>query len=583
MHAYGTTASVETQSHLGTTWRRFGGGVAMAMRNDPTGYWSKALGFGFESPVTRELVDDIVDFYRSAGVTSATLQLAPSVLPERWADMAAAAGLGPGSLIAKLGCSIDDVTLPHDKGELEVRAVTPQDARQWAGVTLRGFGFPLEIGFEEMAAATATDPRFRAFAAWDDREMVAAGILFLHGKTGSLNAGSTLANHRNSGARTALIAARIAAARQAGCTRIVAETGQPGPGATNPSFDNLRRFGLKSVYARQDWVWQRRTQANRPSQHDRKETKVPSPSAPGRLTTADVLSGVDLTGRRALVTGASSGLGEEIARALTSAGAEVTLAVRNTAAGEAAADRIAVSTGRTQPAVVELDLMSPASITAAAAAWSGPLHILVANAGIMVPPEARTADGWESQFMTNYLGHYALITRLLPALVAAKDARVVLASSNAHLLGPVVVDALAGQSKPYEPWSAYAVSKTALILFAVEANRRWAAEGVTVSAYNPGYIRTGLQKNLPADMQVSTAGAKTLEEGAATPVFLAAAPDGATAGGKYFEDVAEAAIAVDEERDMSRPETFRGVASFALDDDTAAELWAFSERATRNW
>ncbi|PYY33692.1 SDR family NAD(P)-dependent oxidoreductase [Curtobacterium sp. MCBD17_030] len=310
---------------------------------------------------------------------------------------------------------------------------------------------------------------------------------------------------------------------------------------------------------------------------------MPASTSSAHPTTTDVLSGVDLTGRRALVTGASSGLGEEIARALTAAGAETTLAVRDLARGDAAADRIATSTGRGRPRVMELDLLSPASISRTAAAWTGSLHILVANAGIMVPPESRTAEGWESQFMTNHLGHFALAERLLPALTTARDARVVLASSNAHLLGPVDVDALAGQAEPYEPWSAYAVSKTALILFAVEANRRWSARGITVSAYNPGFIQTGLQKNLPAEMRVSTAGAKTLSEGAATPVFLAASPDAASAGGKYFENVAEAPLAVDEVRDMSRPETFRGVAPFALDEDTAAKLWALSETATEDW
>jgi NAD(P)-dependent dehydrogenase (short-subunit alcohol dehydrogenase family) len=301
------------------------------------------------------------------------------------------------------------------------------------------------------------------------------------------------------------------------------------------------------------------------------------------VTTSDVLAGVDLAGRRALVTGGSSGLGEEIVRALTAAGAETTIAARNVEAAEAAADRIAASTGRTRPRVVELDLLSPASISRAAAEWSGPLHILVANAGIMVPPEARTPEGWESQFMTNYLGHFALVTRLLPALTSAGDARVILASSNAHLLGPVDVDALAGQVEPYEPWSAYAVSKTSLILFAVEANRRWSPLGVTVTAYNPGFIQTGLQKNMPAEMRVSTAGAKTVAEGAATPVFLATTPEGAATGGKYFENVAEAPIARDEVRDMSRPETFRGVAPFAIDERTAEKLWKLSESVTATW
>jgi NAD(P)-dependent dehydrogenase (short-subunit alcohol dehydrogenase family) len=300
-------------------------------------------------------------------------------------------------------------------------------------------------------------------------------------------------------------------------------------------------------------------------------------------TTTDVLEGVDLSGRRALVTGSGSGLGEEIARALTSAGAEVTIAVRNVSAGEATADRIHASADRIRPSVIELDLMSPDSVARAAAAWTGPLHILVANAGIMVPPEMRTSEGWESQFMTNYLGHFALITRLHPALAAAGDARVVLASSNAHLLGPVDVDELQDSTRPYEPWSAYAVSKTALILFAVESQKRWAEDGIVVTAYNPGFIATGLQKNLPVDMQVSMAGAKTVAQGAAMPVFLAASPDVAHPGGPYYEDLRVAAPAVDEERDMSRPETFRGVADFAVDPMTATRLWNLSERATSGW
>jgi NAD(P)-dependent dehydrogenase (short-subunit alcohol dehydrogenase family) len=316
---------------------------------------------------------------------------------------------------------------------------------------------------------------------------------------------------------------------------------------------------------------------------DTASTTDTATTARRRPTGDDVLAGVDLTGRRALVTGGSSGLGQEIARALTAAGAEVTIAVRDVAAGEAAAERINATAQRLRPAVVELDLMSPESVAAAAAAWTGPLHILVANAGIMVPPEVRTPEGWESQFMTNYLGHFALITRLHPALAAAGDARVVLASSNAHLLGPVDVDELQHGTRPYEPWSAYAVSKTALILFAVESQKRWAEDGIVVTAYNPGFIPTGLQRNLPPEMAVSTAGAKTVPEGAAMPVFLAASPDAAAPGGPYYEELRVASPAVDEERDMSRPETFRGVADFAVDPLTATRLWNLSEAATRGW
>lgn len=300
-------------------------------------------------------------------------------------------------------------------------------------------------------------------------------------------------------------------------------------------------------------------------------------------TASDVLRDVDLRGRRALVTGGAAGIGAEIARALTAAGADVTLAVRDVAAGVTTAEDIHATTGLQRPGVLPLDLMSPESIAAAAESWDGPLDILIANAGVMVPPEQRTAEGWESQFMTNYLGHFGLITRLSGALSEGAGARVVLASSNAHLLGPLNISTVLDRNRQYEPWTAYAESKTAMILFAVEAHRRWAANGVIVSAYNPGFVRTGLQKHMPATLLGSANGAKTVEQGAAIPVFLAGSPAAADAGGKYFEGFAAAEPAVDEPRDMRRPETFRGVAPFALDGATAADLWLLSEHATRQW
>jgi NAD(P)-dependent dehydrogenase (short-subunit alcohol dehydrogenase family) len=302
-----------------------------------------------------------------------------------------------------------------------------------------------------------------------------------------------------------------------------------------------------------------------------------------RPTSDDVLRDIDLTGRRALVTGGSSGLGVEIARALASAGAEVTLAVRDVFAGEAAADSIYATAQQTRPSVLRLDLMSPASITALTDGWSGPLDILMANAGVMVPPETRTADGWESQFMTNYLGHFALITRLHRVLAEADDARVVLASSNAHLLGPVDIDALSDRDRPYNPWVSYAESKTALILFAQEAQRRWAGDGITTTAYNPGFIRTRLQRNMPEGYVVSSDSSISTAEGAATPVHLAASPLEAIQGGAYYENLEVAAPAIDEERDMTRPETFRGLAPFAADPTAAANLWAFAEQITGAW
>src|SRR3954470_19928347 len=154
-------------------------------------------------------------------------------------------------------------------------------------------------------------------------------------------------------------------------------------------------------------------------------------------TAAEVVAGIDLTGKRAIVTGASSGIGIETARALAGAGAQVTLAVRNTEAGSTAAAGIATLTGRNDVSVVALEVTDPASVAAFAATWDGPLDILVNNAGVMMSPEQRTPQGWELQFATNHLGHFALARALHDALAAAGSARIVVVSSTGHLYSPV--------------------------------------------------------------------------------------------------------------------------------------------------
>ena len=186
-------------------------------------------------------------------------------------------------------------------------------------------------------------------------------------------------------------------------------------------------------------------------------------------TAAEVIAGVDLTGRRAIVTGGSSGLGIETARALAGAGAAVTLAVRDLAAGQQVAEDLATTTGNKQVLVAPLDLADQASVAAFVSAWSGPLHILVNNAGIMATPLLRTAQGWEMQFATNHLGHFALAVGLHGAMAAAGDARIVAVSSVGHVNGNVDFDDLNFDRRPYDPWLAYGQSKTANILFAVEA------------------------------------------------------------------------------------------------------------------
>ncbi len=293
-------------------------------------------------------------------------------------------------------------------------------------------------------------------------------------------------------------------------------------------------------------------------------------------TAAEVIAGIDLIGKRAIVTGGASGIGVETARALASAGAEVTLAVRNVEAGVRTVKDIVASTGNKEVLVAPLDLADPASVAAFAVRWDGPLHILVNNAGVMAAPLTRTAQGWELQFATNHLGHFALATGLHEALAAAGDARVVSVSSSGHRRSPVVFSDIHFLQRPYDPWLAYGQSKTANVLFAVEATRRWAADGIAVNALMPGGIRTGLQRYVSQDeldRMVAQAGGltgarwKTPEQGAATSVLLAASPllDGIS--GRYFEDCNEAGPPIDARH---------GVAAYALDPDAAARLWQVS-------
>jgi NAD(P)-dependent dehydrogenase (short-subunit alcohol dehydrogenase family) len=294
-------------------------------------------------------------------------------------------------------------------------------------------------------------------------------------------------------------------------------------------------------------------------------------------STADqVIEGIDLAGRRAIVTGGASGIGVETARALAGAGAEVTLAVRNLEAGEATAAGIIATTGNKQVFVAPLDLSDQASVAAFVDAWEGPLHILVNNAGVMAAPLMRTAEGWEMQFATNHLGHFALATGLHDALALAGNARIVSVSSSAHLRSPIVFDDVHFNEREYEPWSAYGQSKTANVLFAVEASKRWAAVGITANAVMPGGIRTNLQRHVSEEelnrLRAESGGGatswKTPEQGAATSVLLATSPQLEGIGGRYFEDCNEAVANV--------PGTRTGVAAYALDPEAAARLWELS-------
>jgi NAD(P)-dependent dehydrogenase (short-subunit alcohol dehydrogenase family) len=300
-------------------------------------------------------------------------------------------------------------------------------------------------------------------------------------------------------------------------------------------------------------------------------------------TAAEVVDGVDLTGKRAIVTGGASGIGVETARALAGAGAEVTIAVRNTAQGDQVAADIRSSAGNDQVSVAALELTDAASIDAFVSGWNEPLDILVNNAGVMAIQERTLTDrGQEMQFATNHLGHFALALGLHDALTVAGNARIVAVSSSGHLRSPVIFDDLNFSFLEYSPFVAYGQSKTANVLFAVEANRRWQDDGITANALMPGGIATPLQRHVleadpdymkKAEERFDRAGKtlKSTEQGAATSVLLAASPLIEGVGGRYFEDCNEAPV-VDR-----RPESgMGGVARYAVDPGNAERLWDLS-------
>lgn len=315
----------------------------------------------------------------------------------------------------------------------------------------------------------------------------------------------------------------------------------------------------------------------------------------GPTTTADeAIAGLDLHGVRVVVTGASSGIGAETARVLASAGAEVTLAVRNLAAGNTVADAITAAYGDGSARVAALDLAELASVGAFAAAWSGSLHVLINNAGVMALPERIVnGSGHELQFATNHLGHFALADALHGALargaheaVAADGplggARIVSLSSRGHLRAPVDFDDIDFTDRPYDPMIAYGQSKTANVLFAVEAGRRWSSDGITANAVHPGAIlETNLSRHMPEDLlrAVGTAnkqGFKTTAQGAATSIVVATSPALAGHSGRYFEDCQESQVISPSEPDIAS--RARGVAWYALDPENALRLWRRSQQ-----
>lgn len=292
-------------------------------------------------------------------------------------------------------------------------------------------------------------------------------------------------------------------------------------------------------------------------------------------TGAEVAEGLDLHGSRIIITGGAAGIGLETARVLALAGAELVLAVRRPEAAFGACEALRSSTGNRAIEVRRLDLADLRSVQSFVEGWSRPLDVLINNAGIMAVPELeRTVQGFEGQFGTNYLGHFALVLGLHRYLAAAKGSRVVSVSSSGHFFSPVIFDDLNFDFVPYAPIGAYGQSKSAAALLSVAITQRWVDDGIRSNALNPGAIPTGLQKHT-GGLKTPVERRKTPEQGAATTILLAASPLLNGISGRYFEDCNEA------EQVARRPTDFSGgYAAYALDPGNAERLWDISLRLT---
>jgi NAD(P)-dependent dehydrogenase (short-subunit alcohol dehydrogenase family) len=305
-----------------------------------------------------------------------------------------------------------------------------------------------------------------------------------------------------------------------------------------------------------------------------------------RSTAAEVLDGLDLAGRLAIVTGGYSGLGLETVRALTGAGATAVVPARRPEHAREALDAEGITAE-----VGTLDLGDLDSVRAFATeflASDRPVDILINNAAIMANPETRVGPGWESQFATNHLGHFTLANLLWPALTAAPDgARVVALSSSGHKRSGVVFEDIMFEHRPYEKWQAYGQAKSANALFAVQLDQLGQDAGVRAFAVHPGGILTPLQRHLSkqemmdfgwidADGNVLETRFKTPEQGASTSVWAATSPRLDGMGGVYCED-ADIAAPTDPDAEDAR---VRGVDAHAIDRDAAARLWDVSAQLT---
>ena len=242
---------------LGIGVENVGSAQVLAVPHTSARFWNKAGGFGGDTPVTADTMAVVCDFFRDRAVAAGSIMIAPSQLPEDWAEISAKLNLTEGSRYAKLGCAVDDV-LSRPAGVLGAGLwagpVEQRQATEWATVMMATFGFD-DDGMAEMAASSIGRPKWRSYAAWEGERIVATGSIYVNGDYADVFGAATLPEARGRGAQSALLTARAHAAKEAGCTWLVAETGAEKPGSYNTSLHNMLRAGFRPLYERTSWVW----------------------------------------------------------------------------------------------------------------------------------------------------------------------------------------------------------------------------------------------------------------------------------------------------------------------------------------
>ena len=302
-----------------------------------------------------------------------------------------------------------------------------------------------------------------------------------------------------------------------------------------------------------------------------------------QTTSVEVMAGVDLSGKFAVVTGGSGGLGYEVSRALLAAGADVAIGARTASKLEKAATELSAAFPDCDVHAIQLDLSELESVDQfadAVTAIGRPIDLLIANAGIMACPLERNSIGLEMQLATNYVGHAALVSRLSPALISAKNARVIAVTSSGHHFSAIRFDDINFESTEYDKWNAYGQSKTASALLARKVHTALSAVGVTALAVHPGFIQTDLMRHLSRDdyaaMKLRTdielpasRTYKNVEQGAATALYAATAPE-LSGQFAYLEDCGRGNPA-------ERRDTLNGFMPWAVDESAAERLWSMVE------